>query len=99
MLREAGAVEVHVRVASPPVVSPCFFGIDFASRDELIAGSLTPEEICASIGADSLGYISLAGLTEATTLPAERLCRACFDGRYPVPVADGDRGKYVLEIS
>ena len=99
MLREAGATEVHVRVASPPVISPCFFGIDFASRDELIAGSLTPEEICASIGADSLGYVSLAGLTEATTLPAERLCRACFDGKYPVPVAIGDRGKYVLEVS
>jgi amidophosphoribosyltransferase len=99
MLREAGATEVHVRVASPPVISPCFFGIDFASSDELIAGSLTPEEICASIGADSLGYVSLAGLTEATTLPAERLCRACFDGQYPVPVAIGDRGKHVLEVS
>jgi amidophosphoribosyltransferase len=98
MLREAGAVEVHVRVASPPVMWPCFYGIDFASRDELIAGSLSPAEICASIGADSLGYMSLEGLTEATTLPADRLCRACFDGQYPVPVADGDRGKYVLEV-
>ena len=98
MLREAGAVEVHVRVASPPVISPCFFGIDFASRDELIAGSLTTEEIRASIGADSLGYVSLEGLTEATTLPADRLCRACFDGQYPVPVADDDRGKHVLEV-
>jgi amidophosphoribosyltransferase len=98
MLREAGAVEVHVRVASPPVISPCFFGIDFASRDELIAGNLTTEEIRASIGADSLGYVSLEGLTKATTLPANRLCRACFDGKYPVPVADDDRGKYVLEV-
>ncbi len=98
MLREAGAIEVHVRVASPPVISPCFFGIDFASRDELIAGNLTIEEIRASIGADSLGYVSLEGLTEATTLSADRLCRACFDGRYPVPVADDDRGKYVLEV-
>jgi amidophosphoribosyltransferase len=99
MLREAGAVEVHVRVASPPVIWPCFFGIDFASRDELIAGSLSPAEICASIGADSLGYVSLEGLTEATTLPASRLCRACFDGQYPVPVAEGDRGKYVLDVT
>jgi len=99
MLREAGAREVHVRVASPPVMSPCFYGIDFASRDELIAGNLTPDEIRVSIGADSLGYVSLSGLIEATTLPAERLCRACFDGHYPVPVADSDRGKYVLEIS
>ena len=97
MLREAGASEVHVRVASPPVRWPCFYGIDFATRAELIAGHLSPEEICASIGADSLGYVSLAGLIEATTLPESRLCRACFDGQYPVPVADDDRGKHVLD--
>ena len=97
MLREAGASEVHVRVASPPVSWPCFYGIDFATRAELIAGRLSPEEICASIGADSLGYVSLAGLIEATTLPESRLCRACFDGQYPVPVADDDRGKHVLD--
>jgi amidophosphoribosyltransferase len=99
MLREAGATEVHVRVASPPVKWPCFFGIDFASRDELIAGSLTMEEIRVSIGADSLGFISLDGLTEATTLPPGTLCRACFDGEYPVPVAERDRGKFVLEVT
>jgi amidophosphoribosyltransferase len=97
MLREAGASEVHVRVAAPPVRWPCFYGIDFATRAELIAGQLSPEEICASIGADSLGYVSLAGLIEATTLPENRLCRACFDGQYPVPVAEGDRGKHVLD--
>jgi amidophosphoribosyltransferase len=97
MLREAGASQVHVRVASPPVSWPCFYGIDFATRAELIAGRLSPEEICTSIGADSLGYVSLAGLIEATTLPESRLCRACFDGQYPVPVADDDRGKHVLD--
>jgi amidophosphoribosyltransferase len=97
MLREAGASEVHVRVAAPPVRWPCFYGIDFATRAELIAGHLSPEEICASIGADSLGYVSLAGLIEATTLPESRLCRACFDGQYPVPVAEDDRGKHVLD--
>ena len=97
MLREAGAAEVHVRVASPPVSWPCFYGIDFATRAELIAGHLSPEEICTSIGADSLGYVSLAGLIEATTIPASRLCRACFDGQYPVPVAEDDRGKHVLD--
>jgi amidophosphoribosyltransferase len=97
MLREAGAREVHVRVASPPVSWPCFYGIDFATRAELIAGRLSPEEICTSIGADSLGYVSLAGLTAATTLPESRLCRACFDGKYPVPVPDDDRGKNVLD--
>jgi amidophosphoribosyltransferase len=97
MLREAGAREVHVRVAAPPVRWPCFYGIDFATRAELIAGQLSPEEIGASIGADSLGYVSLAGLIEATTLPESRLCRACFDGQYPVPVAEDDRGKHVLD--
>jgi amidophosphoribosyltransferase len=97
MLREAGASEVHVRVASPPVSWPCFYGIDFATRAELIAGHLSPEEICTSIGADSLGYVSLAGLIAATTLPENRLCRACFDGQYPVPVPDDDRGKHVLD--
>ena len=97
MLREAGAREVHVRVAAPPVSWPCFYGIDFATRAELIAGHLSPEEICASIGADTLGYVSLAGLIEATTLPEDRLCRACFDGQYPVPVGEDDRGKHVLD--
>ena len=98
MLREAGAKEVHVRISSPPVKWPCFYGIDFATRAELIATGLSTEEICRSLGADSLGYVSLDGLIEATRLPADDLCRACFDGVYPVPlpVADG-RGKHVLE--
>jgi amidophosphoribosyltransferase len=97
MLREAGAAQVHVRISSPPVQWPCFYGIDFATRAELIAGGLAVEQIRESIGADSLGFISLAALTEATTLPAQRLCRACFDGDYPVPVAEAERGKHVLE--
>jgi len=88
MLREAGALEVHVRISSPPVKWPCFYGIDFATRAELIANGLSSEEICRSIGADSLGYISLAGLVEATTVPSEQLCRACFDGVYPVGLPD-----------
>ncbi|WP_203984292.1 amidophosphoribosyltransferase [Sphaerisporangium rufum] len=97
MLREAGAVEVHVRISAPPVAWPCFYGIDFATKAELIAGSLDVEQIRDSIGADSLGYVSLAGLTEATTLPAERLCRACFTGEYPIPVDELRVGKFVLE--
>ncbi len=97
MLREAGAAQVHVRISSPPVSWPCFYGIDFATRAELIAGSLSVEEIRASIGADSLGFISLDGLTEASTIPAANLCRACFDGDYPIPVAEAERGKHVLE--
>jgi amidophosphoribosyltransferase len=97
MLREVGALEVHVRIASPPVKWPCFYGIDFASRDELIAGRSTVEEIREAIGADSLGYVSLDGLIPATQQPAGSLCRACFDGHYPVPVPESERGKGVLE--
>jgi amidophosphoribosyltransferase len=97
MLREAGAVEVHVRIASPPVKWPCFYGIDFATREELIAGHSSVGEILATIGADSLGYVSLEGLIAATQQPGGSLCRACFDGNYPVPVAERDRGKDVLE--
>ena len=97
MLREAGAAEVHVRISSPPVAWPCFYGIDFATRAELIAGSLSAEEIRTSIGADSLGYVSLESLIAATTLPAERLCRACFDGDYPLRVDASEQGKYLLE--
>ena len=97
MLREAGAAEVHVRISSPPVSWPCFYGIDFATRAELIAGSKSVEEIRTSIGADSLGFVSLDGLIGATTLPADSLCRACFDGDYPVPVAGTAQGKHLLE--
>ena len=86
MVREAGAAEVHVRISSPPVEWPCFYGIDFATRAELIAPGLSVEEICRSIGADSLGYISLEGLVASVGLSKRRLCRACFDGVYPVPV-------------
>ncbi|EGF65897.1 amidophosphoribosyltransferase, partial [Cutibacterium acnes] len=86
MLREAGAAEVHVRISSPPVQWPCFYGIDFATRAQLIAPGLDVEDICRSIGADSLGYVSLDGLVRATHVDADNLCRACFDGVYPVPV-------------
>ncbi len=91
MLREAGAAEVHVRISSPPVQWPCFYGIDFASRAELIATGLSPEDVGRSIGADSLGYISLAGMVEATEQPASQLCTACFTGKYPIPLPPADR--------
>ena len=87
MLREAGAREVHVRISSPPVKWPCFYGIDFATRAELIANGLDNDEIRRSIDADSLGYISLEQLVEATNVPMDNLCRACFDGVYPVRAA------------
>jgi amidophosphoribosyltransferase len=98
MLREAGAREVHVRISAPPVQWPCFYGIDFASRAELIANGLTVEQVCASIGADSLGYASLDELVSATTLPAERLCSACFTGDYPIELPAPELlGKHMLE--
>jgi amidophosphoribosyltransferase len=98
MLREAGALEVHVRISSPPVKWPCFYGIDFASKAELIADGLDTDGIRASIGADSLGYVSLEGLIAATEQPKSRLCRACFDGEYPIALpADDLIGKHVLE--
>ena len=98
MLREAGAREVHVRISSPPVAWPCFYGIDFASRAELIASGLSVEEICASISADSLAFVTLNALVGATQQKKEHLCRACFDGVYPVELPAEDRiGKSVLE--
>jgi amidophosphoribosyltransferase len=100
MLREAGAKEIHVRISAPPVKWPCFYGIDFATRAELIANGLAIEEIRTSIGADSLGYISLEAMTEATGQAADRLCRACFTGDYPIPLPDESLlGKHLLESS
>jgi amidophosphoribosyltransferase len=101
MLREAGAREVHVRISSPPVSWPCFYGIDFATRAELIATGMTTDQIRASINADSLGYISLEGMVAATEQPASRLCAACFTGSYPIelPAEAQLLGKNVLEQS
>jgi amidophosphoribosyltransferase len=83
MLFDAGAAEVHVRISSPPVVSPCYYGMDFASEDEMIAARSTVEEVRAAIGATSLAYISLEGLQAATHRPASALCRACLTREYP----------------
>ena len=88
MLREAGATQVHVRISSPPVLWPCFFGIDFATRDELIAAQMTIDEMADAIGADSLGFVSLDALIAATHVAPDELCRACFDGDYPLPLPD-----------
>jgi amidophosphoribosyltransferase len=100
MLRESGAAEVHVRISSPPVRWPCFYGIDFATRDELIATGRGVEEIRALLGADSLAFVSLDGLIGATNQQSERLCKACFTGSYPVELPDpSQRGKDMLEMS
>jgi amidophosphoribosyltransferase len=98
MLREAGAVEVHVRIASPPVQWPCFYGIDFATRAELVASGLDIEGVRRSIGADTLGYVSVDGMVAASEQPRSRLCAACFTGEYPIPLPEEARlGKHLLE--
>jgi len=86
MLFDAGAAEVHVRISSPPVVSPCYYGIDLASEDEMIAANSTVEAVRAAIGATSLAYLSLEGLQESTRRPATALCRACLTREYPTRI-------------
>ena len=105
MRHEAGAAEVHVRIASSPVRWPCFYGIDFASPAELIANGMDADEpeamvegVRQAIGADSLGYISIDEMVAATEQPGSQLCRACFDGEYPIPLpTETAMGKAVLE--
>jgi amidophosphoribosyltransferase len=86
ILRKAGAREVHMRICAPPIKYPCFFGVDMATRGELIAAQKSVPEICEYIGADSLGYLSIDGLVEAVGLPRDNFCLACFTGDYPIPV-------------
>jgi amidophosphoribosyltransferase len=86
MLRKAGAREVHMRVTSPPISHPCFYGIDMGTRWELIAAQKTVDEIREHIGADSLGYLSPQGLVNAVASTRDKLCMACFTGEYPRPV-------------
>jgi amidophosphoribosyltransferase len=98
MLREAGAAEIHIRISSPPITWPCFYGIDFATRAELIATGLGVEDVCKSIGADSLGYITKDGMIAATNQVEHELCTACFTGEYPIELPTADRlGKNLLE--
>jgi len=83
MVREAGAKEVHMRISCPPTISPCYYGVDTPTREELIASSNTPEEICKYLGADSLGYLSLRGLRQAVNDTAGDFCTSCYTGVYP----------------
>lgn len=86
LLRKAGASEVHMRICAPPITNPCYFGVDMATRWELIAAQKTIPEIRDFIGADTLGYLSVEGLVKAVGLPKENVCLACFTGEYPIPV-------------
>jgi amidophosphoribosyltransferase len=83
MVREAGAREVHVRVSCPPTISPCYYGVDTPTREELIASSNSPEEICKFLGADSLGYVSLPALRQALGDTEGKFCTSCYTGVYP----------------
>jgi amidophosphoribosyltransferase len=86
LLRRAGAKEVHMRICAPPIRYPCFFGVDMATRRELIAAHKTVPQIRDFIGADTLGYLSLPGLIKSVGLPKNIFCTACFTGDYPIPV-------------
>ena len=97
MLKKAGAAEVHLRICAPPIRYPCFFGVDMATRWELIAARKTVPEIRKHLGADSLGYLSLDGLIKAVDLPRDIFCLACFTGAYPIPVQI-EMDKLALEV-
>ncbi len=97
-LREAGAKEIHMRVSCPPLKYPCFYGIDFPTKEELIASNRSVEEIADFVGLDSLSYLSLEGLFKAMPLPREEFCTACFNGAYPISIPKG-MGKHTLERS
>jgi amidophosphoribosyltransferase len=99
VLRDAGAAQVHLRIVSPPIRWPCFYGIDMSTRGELIAAGNEVDEIRAFIGADSLAYLSLDGLVASTGAPKNAFCRACFDGQYPVPVGAAEPSKFALETT
>jgi amidophosphoribosyltransferase len=95
LLREAGAEEIHVRIGSPPIVAPCYLGIDMATRDELIAADRSVEEIQKEIGADSLGYLSIDSITEAVNRDHPDLCLGCVTGEYPYDVEGEERDRDV----
>lgn len=95
LVRAAGAREVHMRVSSPPVTGPCYYGIDTPSREELIAARLTPDEIARDLGVDSLGYLSLEGMLASVPGGPHGFCHACFSGDYPTaPPTDPDKLRF-----
>ncbi len=100
LLRDAGATEVHMRISSPPFISPCYFGTDIDSKDKLIACKMSVEEICKEVGADSLGYLSVGAVKQIAEGANCGFCTACFDGEYPVEVpSEGHKDKFESKIS
>jgi amidophosphoribosyltransferase len=98
MLRDAGALEVHMRISAPPIKHPCHYGIDMSSRDEMIAHGRTVDEVARELGCDSLAYLSLPGVYEAVNGDSERHCDACFSGEYPLDGAEAS-DKFAFERS
>jgi amidophosphoribosyltransferase len=98
MLRDAGALEVHMRISAPPIRHPCHYGIDMSTRDEMIAHERSIEQIAEELGADSLAYLSLEGVYEAMGADRDRHCDACFSGDYPLAGTDDAQGKFALEL-
>jgi amidophosphoribosyltransferase len=97
MLRDAGALEVHMRISAPPIRHPCHYGVDMSTREEMIAHGRTIDEVADEIGADSLAYLSIDGVYEAVGTPRNIHCDACFTGDYPLGDSDGANGKFALE--
>ncbi len=97
MVREAGAREVHMRISCPPTLSPCYYGVDTPNKSDLIAAQMSVEEICRFIEADSLGYLSLEGMLEATGIRPEAACVACWTGRYPTRITREAETQYARE--
>jgi amidophosphoribosyltransferase len=98
MLRDAGAAEVHMRISAPPIRHPCHYGIDMSTREEMVAHERTVAQIAAELDADSLAYLSLAGVYEAVGAERDRHCDACFSGDYPLAGSDEAGGKFSLEL-
>jgi amidophosphoribosyltransferase len=97
MLRDAGAVEVHVRISSPPIKHPCHYGIDMSSREEMIAHGRSVDAVANELGVDSLHYLSLEGVYEAMGADRATHCDACFSGEYPLAGTEQANGKHALE--
>jgi len=97
LLRKAGATEVHLRIGSPPIVAPCYLGIDMKTRDQFIAVNRTPEQIATELGADSVGYLSIDGLVECIGIPRNDLCLGCLTGEYPVDIP-GEKARFQAKL-
>jgi amidophosphoribosyltransferase len=95
-LRTAGAKEIHMRVSCPPIRFPCFYGVDFPTKGELLANNRDLEQIAEFLEVDSVGYISLQGMLSCAALPEDHYCTACWSGRYPIPV-DVTVNKFMME--